>query len=105
MDGRPIIVRWDELPLEKVSEMVSRKVLAGAGLVVSQVYFKKGTLVPVHAKPTEQVVYVLQGALRVTIAGEEQAVREGESIVIAAGSARQAESLDDTFMLVVSSNF
>lgn len=103
MDGRPIIVRWDELPLEKVSEMVSRKVVAGADLIVTQVYFKKGTLVPLHAGPAEQVVYVLQGALRVTIGTAELTVREGESVVIPAGIVRQAESLDDTFMIVVSS--
>jgi quercetin dioxygenase-like cupin family protein len=101
MHGRPIIVRWDEQPLEKVSEMVSRKTVAGRHVALTQLYFKKGTLVPVHRTATEQVVSVLQGALRLSIAGEEMTVREGESIVIPADSDRQAESLDDTFMLVV----
>jgi quercetin dioxygenase-like cupin family protein len=100
MNARPTIVRWDELPLERVSELVSKKVVVGRELALTQVYFKKGALVPVHRRATEQVVYLLQGAMRFTIGAASSTVREGESIVIPAGCDRQVESLDDSFMLV-----
>ena len=41
------LYRWDELPLEKVTEMVSRKIVSGTREMVAQHYMKKGALVPV----------------------------------------------------------
>ena len=40
------LYRWDELPLEKVTEMVSRKIVSGTREMVAQHYMKKGALVP-----------------------------------------------------------
>jgi quercetin dioxygenase-like cupin family protein len=93
--------RWDELELEKVTEMVARKVIAGAETTLTQAYFKRGTLVPLHVHPTEILLYVLQGAVRVQLGTEEQVVREGEVLIVAPGRPHQAECLDDTFVLLV----
>ena len=38
--------RWDEIALEKVTEMISRKIVTGEREMVAQVYLKKGALVP-----------------------------------------------------------
>jgi quercetin dioxygenase-like cupin family protein len=91
--------RWDEIALERVTEMVSRKVVSGAALSVSQVYLRRGTLVPLHDHPCEQMTCVLQGALRVVAGGEEHTVREGEVLHVMPGAPHQVEALDDTFVL------
>ena len=91
--------RWDEIALEKVTEMVSRKVIAGDRMTVAQVYLKRGSLVPLHAHDSEQITCVLQGALRVVVAGEEATAREGEVLHIPSGVPHQVEALDDTFVL------
>jgi unsaturated pyranuronate lyase len=91
--------RWDELPLEKITEMVARKVIASSHSTLTQAYFKKGTVVPRHAHATDLVVYVLQGALRAQVDGEDVTVREGEVLVVPGGAPHQTESLDDTFVL------
>jgi len=93
--------RWDALPLEKVTEMVARKTVHGPTLTLTQAYLKKGALVPLHAHDGEQMIYVLQGALRVEVGGGDVTVREGEVLQVAAGSPHQAEALDDTFVLDV----
>ncbi len=93
--------RWDELPLEKITEMVARKTIAGAQAVLAQSYLKKGALVQQHAHPGEQFIYVLQGALRAVLDGEETTVHEGEVLQVPAGAAHQAEALDDTFVMTV----
>jgi quercetin dioxygenase-like cupin family protein len=93
------LYRWDELPLEKVTEMVSRKIVSGSREMVAQHYMKKGALVPVHAHESEQMTYVLQGALKFLIGGEEITVREGEVLHIPSWVEHQAEALDDTFEL------
>jgi quercetin dioxygenase-like cupin family protein len=93
--------RWDEIALEKITEMVSQKIVAGERQMLAQIYLKKGALVPRHAHESEQMTYILQGALRVHVAGEEIIVREGEVLHIPSGIPHQAEALEDTFELDV----
>src|SRR6188768_3866862 len=91
--------RWDEIALEKVTEMLSRKIVAGEREMLVQSYVKRGCLVPLHAHDSEQMTYVLQGALKFLIGGEEITVREGEVLHIPPGVQHQAEALEDTFEL------
>jgi unsaturated pyranuronate lyase len=93
--------RWDEIALEKVTEMFSRKVVAGDHEMLVQSYVKRGCLVPMHAHDSEQMTYVLHGALKFLVAGEEITVREGEVLHIPPGVQHQAEALEDTFELDV----
>ena len=93
--------RWDEIALEKVTEMLSRKIVAGEREMLVQVYVKRGCLVPMHAHDSEQMTYVLQGSLRFLVGGEEITVREGEVLHIPSGVEHQSEALEDTFELDV----
>src|SRR6201990_2019392 len=83
--------RWDEIALEKVTEMLSRKIVCGEREMLVQIYVKRGCLVPMHAHESEQMTYVLQGALRFVVAGEEITVREGEVLHIPPNTAHQSE--------------
>jgi quercetin dioxygenase-like cupin family protein len=93
--------RWDEIALEKVTEMFSQKIVCGEREMLAQTYLKRGTLIPMHAHESEQMTYILQGALRVLVGGEEIVVGEGEVLHIPAGTPHQAEALEDTFELDV----
>ena len=93
--------RWDEIALEKITEMISQKIVAGEREMLAQIYLKRGALVPMHQHESEQMTYVLQGALRFLVAGEEVIVREGEVLHIPSHTPHQAEALDDTFELDV----
>ena len=93
--------RWDEIALEKVTEMMSLKIIGGEREMLAQIYLKRGALVPIHAHESEQMTYVLQGSLRFHVAGEEIVVREGEVLHIPSGLPHQAEALEDTFELDV----
>src|SRR5215475_255463 len=93
--------RWDEIALEKVTEMLSRKIVSGEREMLVQAYVKRGCLVPMHAHDSEQMVYVLQGALKFLVGGEEITVREGEVLRIPSGVEHQSEALEDTFELDV----
>jgi quercetin dioxygenase-like cupin family protein len=91
--------RWDEIALEKVTELLSRKIVTGDREMLVQAYVKRGCLVPMHAHQSEQMVYVLQGALKFLVGGDEITVREGEVLHIPSGVEHQAEALEDTFEL------
>jgi quercetin dioxygenase-like cupin family protein len=93
--------RWDEIALEKITEMISQKIIAGDREMLAQIYLKRGALVPVHAHDSEQMTYILQGALKVTVGGDEITVREGEVLHIPSGVLHQSEALEDTFELDV----
>jgi quercetin dioxygenase-like cupin family protein len=96
-----LLHRWDEIALEKITEMISRKIVSGDREMLAQTYLKRGALVPLHSHDSEQMTYVLQGALRFHVDGEEVIVREGEVIHIPPGTPHQAEALEDTFELDV----
>lgn len=101
MTDRVSLHRWDALELQKVTEMIARKAIVRGAIALAQTYVKKGALVPLHAHPGGQFIYVLQGALRLLVEGEEVTVREGEVAHLPPGAAHQAEALDDTFVLDV----
>jgi quercetin dioxygenase-like cupin family protein len=96
--GSPLY-RWDELDLEKVTEMIARKAIIGVRETMTQTFLKRGALVPRHQHGTEQLIYVLQGALRTRVGDDAVTVREGEVLQVPAGAAHQVEALDDTFVL------
>jgi quercetin dioxygenase-like cupin family protein len=93
--------RWDEIELEKVTQMISRKIVAGDREMIAQVYLKRGALVPIHRHESEQMTYVLQGALKFLVDGDEFTVSQGEILHIPSGIPHQAEALEDTLELDV----
>ena len=95
------LYRWDEIALathdlarQHLGHLLEREML-------TQVYLKKGALVPLHAHEEEQMTYVLQGALQFLVGSEDVRVEEGEVLHIPSGVAHQAVALDDTFVLGV----
>lgn len=101
MPSSAVVHRWAALDLDKLTELISRKIVSGERQMLVQVYLKRGAHVPVHRHESEQLQYVLEGALRCRVGGEEIVVREGEVLVIPAGVPHQAEALADTFALGV----
>ncbi len=103
MTSRVVVCRWENLELTKVTEMVSRKIVATNSQVVSQVYLKKGAHIPSCVSESDRSIYVLQGVLRMRVDDEDILVGEGEIIQISAQLTRQVEALDDTFAIEFSS--
>ena len=101
MASRISLHRWDEIALEKVTEMISRKIVSGEREMLAQIYLKRGALIPIHTHDSEQMTYILQGALRFLVDGEEVIVREGEVLHIPSRMPHQAEALEDTLELDV----
>ena len=98
-EGDGVVTAWDDLALEKITALVSRKAVAGDSQRLAQVYLKRGALVPLHAHDREELIYVLDGALRLRLAGEDVVVREGEVVRVPGRAPRQIEALADTFAL------
>jgi quercetin dioxygenase-like cupin family protein len=91
--------RWDEMPREKVSAMLDRRLITGDRMMLAHVYLKQGCVVPKHTHENEQFTYILEGALRFWIGEDEKeevVVRAGEVLHIPSNVPHKAEALEDT---------
>jgi quercetin dioxygenase-like cupin family protein len=91
--------RWADMPKEKVSDSIDRRLVTGERMMLAHVYLKKGCVVPRHQHDNEQLTYILEGALRFWIGedeSEEVVVRAGEVLVIPSMVWHKAEALEDT---------
>jgi quercetin dioxygenase-like cupin family protein len=96
--------RWDDMPKEKLSETLDRRLITGDRMMISHVYLKKGSVVPRHAHENEQITYILEGGLRFWIGPDESQVidvRAGEVLHIPSLVQHKAEALEDTLDLDV----
>ena len=93
------VTAWDDLALEKITALISRKRVRGDRQMLAQVYLKRGALVPLHAHDGERMIYVLDGMLKLRVAGEDVLVRDGGVVRIPGRAAHQIEALADTFAL------
>ncbi len=91
--------RWDDMPREKVTDQISRRLVTGQAMMLAHVYLDKGAVVPKHQHHNEQLTYILKGALRFWIGDDQQQVldvRAGEVLHIPSNVWHKAEALEDT---------
>ena len=91
--------RWDDMPKEKVSEVLDRRLITADRVMLSHVYLKKGAIVPRHSHENEQITYILEGGLRFWIGPDESEtidVMAGEVLHIPSNVQHKAEALEDT---------
>ena len=91
--------RWDDMPKEPLSDVLSRRLITGDRMMLAHVYLKKGCVVPRHSHENEQITYILEGGLRFWIGADEAQVIDvlaGEVLHIPSGVQHKAEALEDT---------
>ena len=92
-------VTWESVPLEVMSGVISRKIVTGDKAMVAQVFLKKDAVVPDHRHESEQITYILEGALKFELEGKEVIVRKGETLTISSNVPHRAVALEDTLDL------
>lgn len=91
--------RWDDMPPEKVTDQISRRLVTGQKMMLAHVYLDKGAVVPKHQHHNEQITYVLEGWLRFWIGDDQQEVidvRSGEVLTIPSNVWHKAEAMETT---------
>ena len=93
--------RWDDMPKEKVTDDISRRLVTGERMMLAHVYLDKGAVVPTHQHENEQLTYILSGTLKFWIGDPEGEVEElvvgaGEVLHIPSNVPHKAEALEDT---------
>jgi len=90
---------WDNVQTEVMNPKISRKVISGERAMVAQVFIAKDAVVPTHHHESEQLTYILEGALKFEIEGREIVVRKGEVLLIPSNVPHRAVALEDTIDL------
>ena len=57
-------LNWDTVPVEKVTDKMSRQLVYGDKVMIAKMKFKDGFRVPLHEHENEQVTHVLSGVIR-----------------------------------------
>jgi len=100
--SEPAIVRTSEVEPVEIMPGVQRRTLAtGERQMICQFRVTQGASVPPHSHPHEQVGYVLEGRLRLTIGGQTFEVGPGDSYFIPGGVEHDAVALTDCVLLDV----
>ena len=99
MSDRVTHYRWEDMPRERVTDLLDRRLITGSRMMLAHVYLKKGCIVPKHHHENEQLTYILEGGLRFWI-GEDQSevvdVMAGEVLHLPSNVPHKAEALADT---------
>ncbi len=82
-----------------MSDVISRKIFTGEKAMVAQVFLNKDAVVPLHQHESEQITYILKGALKFELQGREVVVHEGEILHIPSNVPHRAIALEDTLDL------
>ena len=98
-DQTAMLYNWEKVPLERLNNKISRKLITSDRMMVAHVYIEKDGIVPKHSHHNEQISYVLEGALKFLLGedqDEEVFVRSGEVLVIPSNLPHSALALEDT---------
>ena len=90
---------WNDMPKERVTNRIDRRVVAGESTMVAHVYLEKGAIVPEHAHHNEQITYILKGKLRFWVGDDLSQVfdvAEGEVLHLPSNVPHKAEALEET---------
>ncbi|HLW46305.1 MAG TPA: cupin domain-containing protein [bacterium] len=94
--------KWDTLPDEVISPHYSTATggtVTGAVIEVGRYRMAAGTGAEPHKHPNEQIIYILQGRLRVRVAGEQRVVGVGEAVHFPPNVEHEVRALEDSLFL------
>jgi len=92
---------WAAMKKEAISDKLWRRFVSGQRITMAQFFFGQGGTVPRHQHESEQLSYVVEGALRFIVGDAEVIVRQGEVLHIPSNVAHGALALEDAFVVEV----
>ena len=93
------LYNWNRVDMEKVTDMLSRKLITGKNVMLAHVYLKKGCKVAEHSHASEQMSYLLKGSLKLRLPDREVTLKEDDVLHIPSGVEHSAVALEDALSL------
>ena len=92
----PVTYDFDKMPIEKLTDLISRQYIYSGQSMLVKWSFKKGAVIPLHHHVNEQITWITKGSVKVFSQGKEFIVRTGEVIVFPPHVPHQFLALEDT---------
>jgi quercetin dioxygenase-like cupin family protein len=93
--------RWSDIAPEEITPEISRRFITGDRVTVARFELKRGGVVPMHSHLSEQVTFVISGALKFTMEGRQLVVKSGEVLQIPGNVPHEVEVVEDTLVVDV----
>ena len=100
--GKTQLFRWNEIPREKLNDLLERQMITGERVMLTHIYMKKGAVVPMHQHENEQLSYLLEGKLRFWVGSEEDPpviVQAGEVLRLPSNVPHRAEAVQNSLAI------
>jgi quercetin dioxygenase-like cupin family protein len=72
----------NDIPLKHLISGIAGRYIHGDQCTMGIVEIEKGSVLPLHHHPHEQLTYILEGELEMTIGGETMTLQQGDYFVI-----------------------
>jgi quercetin dioxygenase-like cupin family protein len=89
---------FENLPAERITDKITRRVLAGEQGMIVWWDIKAGGHAAAHSHPHEQIVWMIRGAMDFRIGNERRVMRPGEVAVIPGGVEHEGWFPEDTLV-------
>ena len=76
-----------------------RTITHGASMYQMMAKLEAGSIMPEHKHPQEQIVHILEGKMRLIVAGVPHELTRGQSFYLASNVPHGVETLEDTMVL------
>lgn len=76
-----------------------RTIASGATMYQMVARLEAGSRMPEHKHPQEQIVHILDGRMKLIVAGVPHELKRGESFYLAANVPHGVETIEDTMVL------
>ncbi len=93
--------RWDDVPHEEVSPMISRQVIHTPYMTLARITFKRGGIAPLHHHENDQVTTILSGKLQLEIEGEKAVFSPADVVRVPGDVPHAAQALEETVVMDV----
>lgn len=93
------IKNWKDLETIPMFDLISRKSYSGKNITVARVDLGRGSTVPGHQHPNEQMTLVLSGRLIFTGKNEERTAVAGDIVFTPAEAYHAVTALEDSVVL------
>lgn len=97
-----MIIKSGKTKTVEMFEGVHRKTLAvGEKMMLVEFTFHKGSIVPIHTHPNEQVGYIVKGKVKLIIGEKEHLLETGDSYYIQSNIEHGATLIEESIIIDV----
>lgn len=91
----------DRQPVQMLAGVTRKTFGTTPSMMLCEIRLTRGSVVPMHQHPHDQVGYVVSGKIKMTVGGAEMVCAPGDNYAIPGNTPHAAEAVEDTVVIDV----